>query len=150
MSVQPIVQFSRRYRIAASHRLHVAAMSEQQNRETFGKCNNPFGHGHNYVLEVTVAGPVAPDTGFVVDMVALDSFVQREIVERFDMKHLNVDPLFAGPLVPSTENFVIEVERILRQGIEAMDVRLVRVRMEETSNNSFDLLTDAPRPSAMF
>jgi len=135
-----LVYFSRRYRIVASHRLHVEAMSEEENRATFGKCNNPFGHGHNYVLEVTVAGPVSAETGMVVDMVAMDRFVHAEIVERFDHMHLNVDPLFSGELVSTTENFVIEVEKILQRGMAALGVRLAKVRMEETGNNSFELV----------
>jgi 6-pyruvoyltetrahydropterin/6-carboxytetrahydropterin synthase len=148
--VTPVVHFSRRYRISASHRLHVGTMSDAENYATFGKCNNPFGHGHNYVLEVTVAGPVDADTGMVVDMVALDSLVKEQIVERFDQTHLNVDPLFSGELVPSTENFVIEVEKILQKSADALRVRLVRVRMEETSNNSFDLLPDESRERVTF
>lgn len=146
----PVVHFSRRYRFSASHRLHVGAMSEAENYATFGKCNNPFGHGHNYVLEVAVAGPVDAATGMVVDMVALDSLVNAQIVERFDQTHLNVDPLFAGDLVPSTENFAIEVEKMLQESAATLGVRLVRVRMEETSNNSFDLLPREPRDRVVF
>jgi len=148
--VTPVVHFSRRYRFSASHRLHVGAMSEAENYATFGKCNNPFGHGHNYVLEVAVAGPVDAATGMVVDMVALDSLVNAQIVERFDQTHLNVDPLFAGDLVPSTENFAIEVEKMLQESAATLGVRLVRVRMEETSNNSFDLLPREPRDRVVF
>lgn len=146
----PVVHFSRRYRFSASHRLHVGTMSEAENYATFGKCNNPFGHGHNYVLEVAVAGPVDAATGMVVDMVALDSLVNAQIVERFDQTHLNVDPLFAGDLVPSTENFAIEVEKMLQESAAALGVRLVRVRMEETSNNSFDLLAREPGDRVVF
>lgn len=146
----PVVHFSRRYRFSASHRLHVGAMSEAENYATFGKCNNPFGHGHNYVLEVAVAGPVDAATGMVVDMVALDSLVNAQIVERFDQTHLNVDPLFAGDLVPSTENFAIEVEKMLQESAATLGVRLVRVRMEETSNNSFDLLAREPGDRVVF
>jgi|SRR6187402_2325950 len=125
-------------------------MSEAENYATFGKCNNPFGHGHNYVLEVAVAGPVDAATGMVVDMVALDSLVNAQIVERFDQTHLNVDPLFAGDLVPSTENFAIEVEKMLQESAATLGVRLVRVRMEETSNNSFDLLAREPGDRVVF
>jgi len=148
--VTPVVHFSRRYRFSASHRLHVGTMSEEENYATFGKCNNPFGHGHNYVLEVTVAGPVDAATGMVVDMVALDSLVKAQIVERFDQTHLNVDPLFAEALVPSTENFVIEVEKILQESVRTLGIRLVRARMEETSNNSFDLLPQGARQRQVF
>lgn len=141
-AASPMVHFSRRYRLSASHRLHAPSLSEQENRETFGKCNNPFGHGHNYVIEVTVAGPVDAETGMVVDMVALDDLARREIVDRWDQTNLNDDPVFAGAYVPSTENFVFEVEKIFERGVRELGVTLVRVRVEETSNNSFDLLAD--------
>lgn len=149
----PGAHFSRRYRLSASHRLHAPSLSDDQNRNTFGKCNNPYGHGHNYVIEVTVSGPINGETGMVVDMVALDDFVKREVIDRWDHTNLNDDPLFAGTLVPSTENFVFEVEKILKRGVEQLaaqqndTLRLVRVRIEETSNNSFDLLTDFAAPT---
>lgn len=140
----PVVHFSRRYRLSASHRLHTPRLSEQENRDAFGKCNNPYGHGHNYVIEVTVAGPVDSATGMVVDMVALDELAKREMVERWDHTNLNDDPVFAGEYVPSTENFVFEVEKIFARGAAELGVRLVRVRIEETSNNSFDVLANQP------
>ncbi len=139
----PVVHFSRRYRFSASHRLHVASFTDVQNREMYGKCNNPFGHGHNYVLEITVAGPVAPDTGFVVHMPELDALVRRELIDRFDSTHLNADAAFTGDFVPSTENFVAEAHRVLRDAVPQLDasgqLRLANIRVEETGNNSFDL-----------
>lgn len=151
--MRPVAHFSRRYRFSASHRLHAPSLNDEQNRAAFGKCNNPFGHGHNYTIEVTVTGPVDPDTGFVVDMVALDDFMKREVVERWDHTNLNNDPMFSGALVPSTENLTFEVEKILQRGVEELSqkqgggLKLFRVRVEETSNNSFDLL---PEPAAIF
>ncbi|GAA3768710.1 6-carboxytetrahydropterin synthase [Terriglobus aquaticus] len=140
---KPIAHFSRRYRFSASHRLHAPALSDEQNRETYGKCNNPHGHGHNYWLEVTVAGPIDPQTGFVVDLPKLDALVQADVLNRFDHTHLNQDPTFSGDFVPSTENLALEVERILRRDIPGLtsheDLRLVNLRIEETRNNSFDL-----------
>lgn len=127
--------FSRRYRISASHRLHAEAFNEEQNRAVYGRCNNPHGHGHNYVIEVTVGGPVKAETGMVCDMVDLDACVRKEVVERFDHTNLNLDPLFQDR-VPTTENLCIEVYQLL---VAAFDkAELVRVRVEETSNNSFD------------
>ena len=139
----PIVHFTRRYRVSASHRLHSPALGDQQNRETYGKCNNPYGHGHNYFVEITVAGPVNGDTGFVVDLPRLDGLAKRELIDRFDHQHMNADPVFAADFVPSTENLAIEVERVFRAAVPALDpsghLRLHSIRIEETANNSFDL-----------
>ena len=76
---------TRRYRFSASHRLHSADMSAEENLATYGKCNNPHGHGHNYALEVTVSGPVDPATGMVCNLVDLDGFVEREVLARYDL-----------------------------------------------------------------
>lgn len=136
----PPVDFSRRYRFSASHRLHVDTLSEAQNWQTFGKCNNPHGHGHNYVLEVTVSGPVDANTGMVVDMVRLDSVVHRNIVERFNLQNLNLDDLFADE-VSTTENLCRAAWRLLSEQAEEHpfgSAKLKRVRIEETSNNFFE------------
>jgi 6-pyruvoyltetrahydropterin/6-carboxytetrahydropterin synthase len=139
----PVAHFTRRYRLSASHRLHAPTLTDQQNRDTYGKCNNPFGHGHNYFVEITVAGPIDPGTGFVVDMPRLDALAQRELLDRFDAMNLNADPAFSADFVPSTENLTIEVERVFRGAIPGLDprglLRLHSVRIEETANNSFDL-----------
>jgi 6-pyruvoyltetrahydropterin/6-carboxytetrahydropterin synthase len=127
--------FSRRYRISASHRLHAEAFNEEQNRVVYGRCNNPHGHGHNYVIEVTVGGSVNAETGMVCDLVELDSCVRTEVVERFDHTNLNLDPLFQDR-VPTTENLCIEVYQLLATAFDKAE--LVRVRVEETSNNSFE------------
>jgi 6-pyruvoyltetrahydropterin/6-carboxytetrahydropterin synthase len=127
--------FSRRYRLSASHRLNSNALSEDQNRDVYGKCNNPHGHGHNYVIEVTVGGPVNAETGMVCDLVDLDACVGKEVVERFDHTNLNLDPLFQDR-VPTTENLCIEVYRLISAAFGKAE--LVRVRVEETSNNSFE------------
>lgn len=148
----PVVHFSRRYRFSASHRLHAPGMSDEQNRDTYGKCNNPFGHGHNYVVEVTVAGPVAPDTGFVVDLPALDALARRELIDRFDETHLNADPAFAAEFLPSTENLAFELQRIFAREVPLLDstgrLRLRNIRIEETGNNSFDLPGPSDAPEA--
>ena len=142
----PIAHFTRRYRLSASHRLNAPRFSEQQNHDTYGKCNNPFGHGHNYFVEVTVAGPIHPETGFVVDMPKLDALVKRELLDRFDGMHLNADHVFSGDFVPSTENLSIEIERVFRDVVPLLDaagsLRLHHIRIEETGNNSFDLLSE--------
>ncbi|HLW88829.1 MAG TPA: 6-carboxytetrahydropterin synthase, partial [Terriglobales bacterium] len=98
---------TRRYRFSASHRLHSDAMSDAENVATYGKCNNPYGHGHNYALEVTVSGQV-DENGMVCNLVDLDGFVEREILERFDLQNLNTLPEFAET-VPTTENLSMAV-----------------------------------------
>ncbi len=130
----PIAHLSRRYRLSASHRLHTAAFSEEQNRTVFGKCNNPYGHGHNYIVQLTFSGLVDPITGMVTNLSDLDAFAQTELIDRFDHQNLNTLDCFRT-VVPSTENLCIEVYRIFRPYPHA---HLERVRIEETKNNSFD------------
>ncbi len=125
---------TRRYLFSASHRLHSNDMPEEWNRATYGKCNNPHGHGHNYHLEVTVSGPVDPRTGMVCNLVDLDGFVGREILERFGHQNLNTLPEFADE-VPTTENLCVTIYDILRRGFHL--AHLEKLRMEETMMNSF-------------
>ncbi|HXZ26928.1 MAG TPA: 6-carboxytetrahydropterin synthase [Terriglobales bacterium] len=126
---------TRRYWFSASHRLHSEAMSEAENQRTYGKCNNPHGHGHNYALEVTVGGPVDPATGMVCDLVQLDAFVAREILERLDHANLNTLACFRG-IVPTTENLCVDIYQTLENGFRAASVE--KVRLEETMLNSFE------------
>ena len=108
-----MVYLTRRYRFSAAHRLHSEALDEEQNERLYGKCNNPFGHGHNYVLEVTVSGPVDPATGMVLNLTDLDGAVQAEVLDRFEHTNLNLDvDSFAGR-VPTTENLCVEIYRLL-------------------------------------
>ena len=102
--------FGRRYMLSASHRLHSESLSTEENREAYGKCNNPHGHGHNYVIEVLTRGPVDAETGMVMNLTDLDEVVQTTILERFDHTNLNLDPLFANQ-VPTTENLCRAVFR---------------------------------------
>src|ERR1700733_2107316 len=106
---------TRRYMFSASHRLHNDAMSDVENTATYGKCNNPFGHGHNYHLEVTVSGRVDPATGMVCNLADLDGFVCREILARFDLENLNTHPEFSQA-VPTTENLCTAIYDILQRG----------------------------------
>lgn len=126
---------TRRYVFSASHRLHSKDMSAEENLETYGKCNNPHGHGHNYALEVTVSGQVDPATGMVCNLVDLDGFVQKEILENYDIQDLNHMPEFAEA-VPTTENLCIVLYDILQRGFT--HAHLERVRLEETMMNSFE------------
>jgi 6-pyruvoyltetrahydropterin/6-carboxytetrahydropterin synthase len=127
--------FGRRYTISASHRLHAEALSAAENHATYGKCNNPHGHGHNYVLEVLVGGEVDAETGMVVNLAALDAVVRVRVIERFDHVNLNLDPLFVNR-VPTTENLSRAVFGLLKGALPAGE--LARVRVEETENNFFE------------
>jgi 6-pyruvoyltetrahydropterin/6-carboxytetrahydropterin synthase len=126
---------TRRYMFSASHRLHADTMSESENAATYGKCNNPYGHGHNYALEVTVSGPVDDATGMVCNLADLDGFVQSEILQRFDLENLNTRPEFSET-VPTTENLCITAYDILQRGFT--QAHLDKVRIEETMMNSFE------------
>ena len=135
---------TRRYMFSASHRLHSDAMSDAENAATYGKCNNPFGHGHNYTLEVTVSGPVDAATGMVCNLTDLDDFVNVEILERFDHQNLNTLGEFATA-VPTTENLCTEIYKLLRDPLERAGGPgrfLARVRLEETSLNSFEYVAE--------
>lgn len=137
-----MVYLTRRYRFAAAHRLHNDALSAEQNRRIYGKCNNPFGHGHNYLLEVTVCGSVNPASGMVFDVAELDGIVEREIIERFDHLHLNLDTQEFREVVPTTENLCMEIfrrlEGKLQNGGAQGTARLTHIRLEETNSNSFE------------
>jgi len=130
----PRAYLSRRYHLSASHRLHTDAFSDEQNRAAYGKCNNPYGHGHNYTIEVRLGGPVDSVTGMVCDLGKLDAFAREHLLDRFDHQNLNTLPEFESS-VSTTENFTREVHRIFSGFAHA---ELIRVRIEETSNNSFE------------
>lgn len=127
--------FGRRYLLSASHRLHVDSLSAEENRLAYGKCNNPHGHGHNYIVEVLAGGEVSPETGMVLNLAVLDAVMQTKILDRFDHTNLNLDPLFAN-LVPTTENLCRAVFQLLDGALEPAE--LVQVRVEETENNFFE------------
>jgi 6-pyruvoyltetrahydropterin/6-carboxytetrahydropterin synthase len=126
---------TRRCMFSASHRLHSDAMSGEENRATYGKCNNPYGHGHNYVVEVTVSGQVDSKTGMVCNLVDLDGFIGREVVERYDHQNLNLLPEFKRK-VPTTENLCIEIYEIVKRGFHP--AHLEKIHIEETMMNSFE------------
>lgn len=127
--------FGRRYMLSASHRLHSDALSAEENRAAYGKCNNPHGHGHNYVVQVLAGGAVDPETGMVVNMVVLDEAVRARVLDRFDHTNLNLDPLFVNR-VPTTENLCRAIFELLDGSIAP--ARLEQVRVEETENNFFE------------
>jgi 6-pyruvoyltetrahydropterin/6-carboxytetrahydropterin synthase len=131
----------RRYRFAASHRLHSPQLSAEENWRVFGKCNNPHGHGHNYVLEVSLSGDVDPATGMIANLSDLDAFVDRQVLAEFDHKSLNEDVAAFRDQVPTTENLCIEIFRRLKTFPHA---KLERIRVEETGNNSFEYSGENP------
>jgi 6-pyruvoyltetrahydropterin/6-carboxytetrahydropterin synthase len=137
------VSLTRRYRFAASHRLYTPQLSEEENRRVYGKCSNPYGHGHNYLVEVTLSGPIDAETGMIANLGVLDPFVQEHVIEAFDQKYLNEQVAEFSPekaLVPTTENLCRVIFRRLKKFPAA---QLERVRVEETSNNSFEVEDEA-------
>lgn len=137
-----LISMTRRYRFAASHRLHTPLLSEEENARLYGKCANPHGHGHNYVVEITLAGPVDPRTGMVARIADLDAFVRGEVIEPFDHKYLNEEVTEFQRAVPTTENVCRE---IFRRVTRFPDARLERVRVEETGANSFECTEEGER-----
>jgi len=131
------IHLTRRYRFSASHRLHSSQLGEEENKRVYGKCNNPYGHGHNYVVEVAVSGPVDRSTGMIANLADLDAFVGREVIEPFDHTYLNEEISEFRDRVPTTENICIEIFNRLREFPRA---KLERVRVEETSLNSFEYM----------
>ena len=126
------VRLERRYRFSASHLYRRPEWTEDENRARFGKCANLPGHGHNYRLFVTVQGEIAGDTGFVVDLGALDSLVNRQVIEPLDHQHLNaaVPEFGEGRSIPSSENLVRWIHARLVDSLP-MGAELAKLRLEE-------------------
>ncbi len=133
------IELGRRYRFSASHRLHSVHLNEEENSRVFGKCNNPHGHGHNYLVEVSFSGEVDPATGMIANLGDLDVFVERHVLEEFDRKSLNEDVTAFRDKVPTTENLCIEIFQRLKAFPKA---KLERIRVQETGNNSFEYAGD--------
>ncbi|MDE0300340.1 MAG: 6-carboxytetrahydropterin synthase [Candidatus Poribacteria bacterium] len=131
-----MVYLTKVYEFNASHRLHSQLLSDEENRETFGKCNNLHGHGHNYVLEVMIKGDVHPKTGMIVTPNSLDKIVHKQIHARFDHKHLNLDTDEFDVLNPTSENFVRVIWELLEKPLKP--IMLHRLRLKETPRNHFD------------
>ena len=137
---------TRRYAFAASHRLHSAQLSEEENRRIYGKCNNPYGHGHNYAIEVSACGPVDDATGLAARIPVLDDLVKREVLTPFDHCDLNLDTSAFCNSVPTTENLAIEIGRRLKRNWSAAFPgewpKLDNIRIAETERNIFELRAD--------
>lgn len=136
---------TRRYQFACSHRLHSDSLSEAENWRVYGKCNNPYGHGHNYVLRVTASGP-ADRAGQAVNIGLLDRLVEREILRLLDHRNLNLDVDWFGARVPTTENLAAAICQRLKQNWNSVFAgawpRLEQVCIEETPRNIFQLSAD--------
>ena len=133
---------TRSYRFAASHRLHAPQLSAEENRAIYGKCNNPFGHGHNYVLEVTALGP-ADDSGRAVDTGRLDQLVEQQVLTPFSHRNLNLDVNSFDGRVPTSENLAVEICRRLKENWGATFPgewpKFEGVRIAETARNIFEV-----------
>ena len=133
-----MIGLTRRYRFPAAHVLRHASLSDEENVRVYGKCANPAGHGHDYGLEITVAGEAHPGDGRVADRDALDALVRERVLERFGFRLLNEDPAFAER-VPTAENIACAIHDDLAPLVaERTGARLVRVRLEETRKNTFE------------
>ena len=133
-----MIRSTRRYRYAAAHVLARPLLPEAENRRVYGKCANPNGHGHDYGLEITLGGSVDPVAGWILPPAVLDALVQERILDRFDHRLLNEDPLFAER-VPTAESIAVVVHGELAAPIAALGpAHLVRVRVVETPRNTFD------------
>jgi 6-pyruvoyltetrahydropterin/6-carboxytetrahydropterin synthase len=138
-----MMRVTRRYKFAASHRLHSSRFSEHENRELYGKCNNPYGHGHDYVMEVSVEGPLDKASGHVVNVQALDGLVEEQVLRDFDHKYLNADVHEFSELVPTSENMIRVIEdrlkRHWRSAFPGEWPRLGKIGLQETRRNRFEL-----------
>jgi 6-pyruvoyltetrahydropterin/6-carboxytetrahydropterin synthase len=134
---------TRRYRFAASHRLHSTSFSEDENRELYGKCSNPYGHGHDYVLEVTATGPVDKSSGQAIHVPTLDRLVAEQVLKDFDNHYLNVDVEELKTAVATSENIIRVIkDRLNARWPEAFPgewPRLEGIRLRETKRNLFEL-----------
>lgn len=137
---------TRQYRFAASHRLHSGELSEDENRLLYGKCNNPYGHGHNYVMDVSVQGPLDEPTGRVLDIRVLDDLVARQVLGPFDHRNLNAEVEAFETVVPTSENLAAEICRRLKKNWSTAFPgewpRLEKIRIAETPRNIFEIRND--------
>ena len=129
----PEVTVTRRMHFNAAHRVHNPALSDEENRRLFGKCNNPNWHGHNYILDVSVSGPVSERTGYVMDLAALKRVVQDAVIDKVDHRNFNLEVDFMRGVIPTAENIVVGCWKVLAPRVAP--ARLVRLVLWETPNN---------------
>ena len=129
----PEVIVTRRMHFNAAHRVHNPELSDEENERLFGRCNNPNWHGHNYILDVSVAGPIEARTGYVMDLAALKRVVQETVIDKVDHRNFNLDVDFMHGSIPTAENIVVGCWRVLASRVAP--ARLVRLVLWETPNN---------------
>jgi len=142
-----VFRVTRRYRFAASHRLHTPQLSGEENQRIYGKCNNPYGHGHNYVLEVSARGPLDERTGTAANVTLLDGLVERQVLAAFGHRNLNTEvAAFGGAVVPTSENLGVEICRLLKhhwhEAFPENWPKLEKIRIAETDRNIFEIEAD--------
>lgn len=144
------VRVTRRYRFSSSHRLHSPVLSEGENREVYGKCNNPYGHGHDYTLDVSVTGALDPVRGRLVPLDRLDQLVRQVVLDPMDRRDLNTEVAEFTALVPTTENLAAVIAQRLASAwpiaFPGEAARFEKVRIWETRNNIFEMF--APRAAS--
>lgn len=137
---------TRQYRFSASHRLHSDVLSEEKNQHLYGKCNNPYGHGHNYVVDVSAHGPIDERTGRAVDIRLLDQLVTQQVLGPFEHRNLNAEVGAFERVVPTSENLAAEICRRLKHNWSTVFPgewpRLEKIRIAETPRNIFEIRTD--------
>ncbi len=129
----PQVTVTRRLRFNAAHRVHNPALSDEENLALFGKCNNPNWHGHNYMLDVSVAGQIDSRTGYVMDLAELKRVVQETVIDQVDHRNFNLEVNFMRGVIPTAENIVVGCWRVIEPHVAP--ARLTRLRLWETENN---------------
>ncbi len=138
-----MIRVTRRYRFSASHRLHSPELSDSENQALYGKCNNPYGHGHNYEIEVSARGPLEPRSGRVVDPATLDRLVEEQVLRPFDHKNLNAGSPAFQHVVPTTENLAREIYTRLQASWKSVFPGpwpvLDKMRIAETPRNIFEI-----------
>ncbi|MEP6832670.1 MAG: 6-carboxytetrahydropterin synthase [Gemmatimonas sp.] len=129
----PNVTVTRRIRFNAAHRVHNPEFSAEENTRLYGKCNNPFGHGHNYTLDVSVRGPIDESTGYVIDLGVLRDIVEKYVVDQTDHHHFNHDVPYMAGINPTSENIIVGMWKVLEPVVKPG--KLVRLKLTETENN---------------
>jgi 6-pyruvoyltetrahydropterin/6-carboxytetrahydropterin synthase len=129
---------TRKFHFSASHRVFNPNLSDAENMKIYGKCSSPNGHGHNYVMEVSVSGDIDTATGFVMDLTELKSIVEKNIIEKVDHKNLNVDVEFLAGVLPSTENLAVKFWDEIEKSVNTNSRKLFSIKLEETVNNSVE------------
>ena len=130
-----MLYLTRKASFCAAHRLHNPALSDEENFEIYGKCNNPDGHGHNYTLEVTVRGKMSDKNGMVIDLKILKNIIAEKILTKVDHKYLNYDVDFFQNIIPKAENMVTQFWKILEEALSEEKAELYELKLYETDNN---------------